>query len=44
MVQVAKGMGAKVVVGIDINAEKLKLMEGFGADATSFAGVVYNEF
>lgn len=34
MVQVAKGMGAKVVVGIDINDEKLKRMEGFGADAT----------
>jgi 6-hydroxycyclohex-1-ene-1-carbonyl-CoA dehydrogenase len=34
MVQVAKGLGAKVVVGIDINAEKLKMMEGFGADAT----------
>ncbi len=28
------GMGAKVVVGIDINAEKLKMMEGYGADAT----------
>lgn len=34
MVQVAKGMGAKLVVGIDINAEKLKMMEGYGADAT----------
>lgn len=34
MVQVAKGIGAKVVVGIDINEEKLKMMEGFGADAT----------
>lgn len=34
MVQVAKGLGAKVVIGIDINAEKLKMMEGYGADAT----------
>jgi 6-hydroxycyclohex-1-ene-1-carbonyl-CoA dehydrogenase len=34
MVQVAKGLGARLVVGIDINAEKLKMMEGFGADAT----------
>ena len=34
MVQVAKGMGAKMVVGIDVNAEKLQKMEGFGADAT----------
>jgi 6-hydroxycyclohex-1-ene-1-carbonyl-CoA dehydrogenase len=34
MVQVAKGLGAKIVVGIDINEEKLKMMEGFGADAT----------
>lgn len=34
MVQVAKGMGAKVVIGIDINDEKLELMKGYGADAT----------
>lgn len=34
MVQVAKGMGAKMVIGIDINSEKLKKMEDFGADAT----------
>lgn len=34
MVQVAKAMGAKVVVGIDINEEKLKMMERYGADAT----------
>ena len=34
MVQTAKGMGAKAVVGIDINADKLKMMEGFGADFT----------
>lgn len=34
MVQVAKGMGAKLVVGIDINAEKLQKMESYGADAT----------
>lgn len=34
MVQVAKGLGAKVVVGIDINDEKLRMMEGFGADVT----------
>lgn len=34
MVQTAKGLGARVVIGIDINDEKLKLMEGFGADAT----------
>ena len=34
MVQVAKGMGAKVVVGIDVNVEKLEKMKGFGADAT----------
>lgn len=33
MVQVAKGMGAKLVVGIDVNAEKLQKMEDFGADA-----------
>ncbi len=34
MVQTAKGMGAAAVVGIDINEEKLKFMEGFGADFT----------
>ena len=34
MVQVAKGMGAKLVVGIDVNAEKLQKMESYGADAT----------
>ncbi len=34
MVQVAKGMGARLVVGIDVNAEKLQKMESFGADAT----------
>lgn len=34
MVQVAKGLGAKVVVGIDINDEKLRMMEGYGADFT----------
>ncbi|MCL2346177.1 MAG: 6-hydroxycyclohex-1-ene-1-carbonyl-CoA dehydrogenase [Desulfobulbus sp.] len=34
MVQVAKGLGAKIVIGIDINEEKLRMMEGFGADAT----------
>jgi 6-hydroxycyclohex-1-ene-1-carbonyl-CoA dehydrogenase len=34
MVQVAKGMGAKAVVGIDINEEKLEFMKGYGADFT----------
>jgi 6-hydroxycyclohex-1-ene-1-carbonyl-CoA dehydrogenase len=34
MVQTAKGMGAKVVIGIDINDEKLKMMTGYGADGT----------
>ena len=34
MVQVAKGLGAKAVIGIDINEDKLKLMEGYGADFT----------
>ncbi|CAG4885395.1 6-hydroxycyclohex-1-ene-1-carbonyl-CoA dehydrogenase [Georgfuchsia toluolica] len=32
MVQTAKGMGAKAVIGIDINEEKLQSMTGFGAD------------
>ncbi len=34
MVQVAKGMGAEVVVGIDINEEKLARMKDYGADFT----------
>lgn len=34
MTQVAKGMGASAVVGIDINAEKLEFMKGYGADFT----------
>lgn len=34
MVQTARGMGAAAVIGIDINEEKLKMMEGFGADFT----------
>lgn len=34
MVQTAKGMGAAAVIGIDINEEKLKFMEGYGADFT----------
>lgn len=34
MVQVAKGMGAKAVIGIDINEAKLTFMKGFGADFT----------
>ncbi|NMM28907.1 MAG: 6-hydroxycyclohex-1-ene-1-carbonyl-CoA dehydrogenase [Glaciimonas sp.] len=34
MVQVAKGMGAKAVVGIDINEEKLEFIKGYGADFT----------
>lgn len=34
MTQVAKGMGAKVVIGVDINEEKLELMKGYGADFT----------
>ncbi len=34
MVQVAKGMGAKAVIGIDINEEKLAFMKGYGADFT----------
>lgn len=32
MVQTAKGMGAKAVIGIDINEEKLVMMKDFGAD------------
>lgn len=32
MVQTAKGMGAAAVIGIDINAEKLQTMTGYGAD------------
>lgn len=34
MTQVAKGAGARAVIGIDINAEKLELMKGYGADFT----------
>ncbi len=34
MTQIAKVMGATTVIGIDVNEEKLKLMEGFGADLT----------
>ena len=34
MTQVAKGMGAAAVIGIDINAEKLEFMKGYGADFT----------
>jgi 6-hydroxycyclohex-1-ene-1-carbonyl-CoA dehydrogenase len=34
MTQIAKAMGAAAVIGIDVNAEKLKLMEGYGADFT----------
>ena len=34
MVQVAKGMGAEVVIGIDINQEKLERMKTYGADFT----------
>jgi len=34
MVQVAKGMGARAVIGIDINAQKLEFMKGYGADFT----------
>ena len=34
MVQVAKGMGAKAVIGIDINEQKLAFMKGYGADFT----------
>ena len=34
MTQVAKGMGARAVIGIDINEEKLAFMKGYGADFT----------
>ncbi len=34
MTQVAKGMGASSVIGIDINEEKLEFMKGYGADFT----------
>ena len=34
MTQVAKGMGAAAVIGIDINEEKLEFMKGYGADFT----------
>lgn len=34
MTQVAKGMGASTVIGIDINEAKLKMMENYGADFT----------
>lgn len=34
MTQVAKGMGARSVIGIDINEEKLSFMKGYGADFT----------
>lgn len=34
MTQVAKSMGCEIVVGIDINDEKLQLMRGYGADFT----------
>ncbi len=34
MTQVAKGMGARAVIGIDINEEKLSFMKGYGADFT----------
>ena len=34
MTQVAKGMGARAVVGIDINEPKLALMKNYGADFT----------
>jgi len=34
MTQVAKGVGAKAVIGIDINEEKLEFMKGYGADFT----------
>jgi 6-hydroxycyclohex-1-ene-1-carbonyl-CoA dehydrogenase len=34
MTQIAKGMGAKTVIGIDINEEKLGFMKGYGADFT----------
>jgi 6-hydroxycyclohex-1-ene-1-carbonyl-CoA dehydrogenase len=34
MTQVAKGMGARAVIGIDINQQKLALMKSYGADYT----------
>jgi len=34
MTQTAKGMGAKAVIGIDINEEKLETMKSYGADFT----------
>lgn len=34
MTQTAKGMGARAVIGIDINEEKLQFMKGYGADFT----------
>ncbi|MBI1905662.1 MAG: 6-hydroxycyclohex-1-ene-1-carbonyl-CoA dehydrogenase [Rhodocyclales bacterium] len=34
MTQTAKAFGAKAVIGIDINDEKLAMMKGFGADYT----------
>lgn len=32
MTQVAKGMGARAVIGVDINQPKLEFMRGYGAD------------
>ncbi|MDD5174861.1 MAG: 6-hydroxycyclohex-1-ene-1-carbonyl-CoA dehydrogenase [Sterolibacterium sp.] len=34
MTQLAKGMGARAVIGIDLNEEKLALLRGYGADFT----------
>lgn len=34
MTQVAKGMGARAVIGIDINQQKLEFMRAYGADFT----------
>lgn len=34
MTQVAKGMGARAVIAIDLNEEKLAFMKGYGADLT----------
>ena len=34
MTQVAKGFGARAVIGIDINEQKLEFMKGYGADFT----------
>ena len=36
MTQVAKGMGAAAVIGIDINEEKLEFLKGYGADFTIY--------